>query len=147
MIHRVQPDRAEAFFSTNTERLATDLIRCFVLRWNIEVTFEEVRAQLGVETQRQWSDNAIGEATPVLMGLYSLACVIVKQMAQHTPLQPAIASGYDKKDQATFSDVIALIRRSIGTENYFSNSSTSGDFIKLSPDDANALIDQLVMAA
>jgi len=38
----------------------------------IEVTFHEVRAHLGIETQRQWSDLAIERSTPLLFGLYSL---------------------------------------------------------------------------
>ena len=38
----------------------------------IEVTFEEGRAHLGIETQRQWSDRAIERSTPLLFGLYSL---------------------------------------------------------------------------
>jgi hypothetical protein len=37
--------------------------------WSLEVTFEETREHLGVETQRQWSDRAISRSTPVLMGL------------------------------------------------------------------------------
>jgi hypothetical protein len=40
----------------------------FVLRWRLEVTFEEARLHLGVETQRQWSDQAIARTTPSLMG-------------------------------------------------------------------------------
>lgn len=106
-----------------------------------------MRAHLGVETQRQWSDKAIGRTTPILMGLYSLACAIAKNMGQHTPLQPALASWYDKKDQATFSDVMTLIRRAIWAEKYFSISSANDDFIKLTPEDANSLINQLSMAA
>ena len=70
-----KPDRPEAFFSTDADMAAPSVIEWFVLRWNVEVTFEEARAHLGVETQRQWSDNAIGRTTPVLMGLYSLACL------------------------------------------------------------------------
>ena len=31
----------------------------FFKRWSLEVTFEESRQILGVETQRQWSDKAI----------------------------------------------------------------------------------------
>ncbi|WP_027709711.1 hypothetical protein, partial [Zooshikella ganghwensis] len=89
----------------------------------------------------------IGRTTPVLMGLYSLACVIAKEMRQSTLLQPALTSWYDKKDQATFSDVIAFIRRTIWAEEYFSNSSISDDFIKLTPNDADTLINQLAMAA
>jgi hypothetical protein len=41
-------------------------------RWSLEVTFEESRAHLGIETQRQWSDPAIERSTPLLFGLYSL---------------------------------------------------------------------------
>jgi hypothetical protein len=41
-------------------------------RWSLEVTFEESRAHLGIETQRQWSDRAIERSTPLLFGLYSL---------------------------------------------------------------------------
>ena len=43
-----------------------------VQRWSVEVTFEEARAQLGLETQRQWSDLAIARPTLVLLGLFSI---------------------------------------------------------------------------
>lgn len=49
----------------------TQIIEWFVLRWQIEVTFQEARAHLGVETQRQWSDRTISRTTPVLLGLFS----------------------------------------------------------------------------
>lgn len=65
---------AEAFFSTDMELAPKVMVHWFVLRWNIEVTFEEVRAHLGFETQRQWSAKAIARTTPVLMGLFSLVC-------------------------------------------------------------------------
>jgi len=35
----------------------------------MEVTFEEARAYIGIETPRQWSDLAIVRTTPVLFGL------------------------------------------------------------------------------
>ncbi len=38
-------------------------------RWSVETTFEEGRAHLGIETQRQWSDRAIERTTPLLFGL------------------------------------------------------------------------------
>jgi len=65
-------NEAETFFSTDVNLEPTQIINYFVLRWNIEVTFEETRANLGVETQRQWSDNAIARTTPLLMGLSSI---------------------------------------------------------------------------
>ncbi|MGH2522829.1 MAG: hypothetical protein ACRDH2_10040, partial [Anaerolineales bacterium] len=33
------------------------IIKWFVLRWQVEVTDHEVRQHLGVATQRQWSDT------------------------------------------------------------------------------------------
>ena len=41
-------------------------------RWSLEVTFEESRTHLGIETQRQWSELSIERSTPLLFGLYSL---------------------------------------------------------------------------
>jgi hypothetical protein len=54
------------------------MVEYFVLRWNIEVTFEEARAHLGVETQRQWSDKAIKRTSPILLGMFSLVCLIAQ---------------------------------------------------------------------
>ena len=59
-------NEAETFFSTDITNSPTQIIEWFVLRWNIEVTFAETRAHLGIETQRQWSDKAIARTTPRL---------------------------------------------------------------------------------
>jgi len=142
-----KPDRPEAFFSTDTAMNATKIIEYFVLRWNIEGTFQEARAHLGVETQRQWSDKAIGRTTPVLFGMYSLACLMAKTLSQSTPLYPAMASWYHKQNQATFSDVIALVRRAIWSEKYLSNSTVQGEAIKIPRHEFNSLINQLAMAS
>ncbi len=53
-----------------------EIVEDFVKRWPIEVTYEESRAHLGVETQRQWSDLAIERSTPCLFGLYSLVVLL-----------------------------------------------------------------------
>ena len=39
------------------------------------MTFEEGRAHLGIETQRQWSDRATLRSTPLLFGLFSLVAL------------------------------------------------------------------------
>ena len=67
---------AEAFFSTDIDMAPADIIKNFVLRWNLEVTFEETRAHLGIETQRQWSDKSIARTTPLLMGLFSFVTLV-----------------------------------------------------------------------
>ncbi|TCU04047.1 hypothetical protein [Rhizobium sullae] len=58
--------------STNVNLEPAQIIAYFVRRWQIEVTFAETRAHLGVETQRQWNDKAIMRTTPSLLALYSL---------------------------------------------------------------------------
>ncbi len=45
----------------------------------MEVTFHEVRAQLGVETQRQWAERAILRTTPALMGLFSVVALLAHE--------------------------------------------------------------------
>jgi hypothetical protein len=47
------------------------IVAWFVQRWQVEVSFEEARTHLGLETQRQWSDLAIARTTPALLGLFS----------------------------------------------------------------------------
>ncbi|WP_328589828.1 hypothetical protein [Brucella lupini] len=62
----------QAFMSTNTDLDPVEIITFYVRRWQIEVTFAETRAHLGVETQRQWNDKAILRTTPSLMAFYTL---------------------------------------------------------------------------
>ena len=132
---------AEAFFSTDTKLSAEQIVHWFVFRWNIEVTFEETRAHLGIETQRQWSDKAIARSTPSLMALFSLLCLFAKEMLKTQSLPVASTAWYDKKGQATFSDIIALVRRSIWAKKYFDDSAFDADYVKIRPELINALID------
>ena len=139
---------AETFFSTNINDWPEHIINWFVLRWNIEVTFEEVRAHLGVETQRQWADKAIERTTPVLMGLYSLVTLIGLKMNEWKIIfMQEKTSWYNKNGELTFSDIITAVRKSILTEKYFSKSEKEDDLLKIAANDVNALIYQLALAA
>jgi hypothetical protein len=64
--------RLEAFFCTDRRATAVEILPWVGMRWSVEVTVEEARAHLGVETQRQWSVRAIARTTPVLLGVFSL---------------------------------------------------------------------------
>jgi hypothetical protein len=139
-------DRPRAFFSTDADMTPGRIVEIFVLRWNAEVTFEETRRHLGVETQRQWSDLAIARTTPALMGLFSLACLMALRMLGDGPLPVRRAAWY-KKRGATFSDVLAFVRRAIWSGKYFVNSKTGGDRLELSCRDWDALLDQLAAVA
>ena len=95
--------RTEAFFSTDINLAAETIVAWFVLRWNVEVTFEESRRHLGVETQRQWSDLAIARTTPVLFGLFSLVCLMAHRLLATDSL-PLQSTAWYAKSEATFSD-------------------------------------------
>lgn len=139
---------AETFFSTDVDLEPTQIINYFVLRWNIEVTFEETRATLGVETQRQWSDKAIARTTPLLMGLYSIVTLVALKMNQIKTLTTMeTASWYNKNGELTFSDILALVRRDIWFKNNFSKSENKPDLHKYADERINALIYQLSIAA
>jgi hypothetical protein len=104
---RLEP---RAYFSTRPEDEAASIPAEVVKRWPIEVTFEEARAHLGVETQRQWSDRAIERETPSLFGLYSLVALIGRSLQAASPVAIRTAAWYPKAE-ATFSDVLAAARR------------------------------------
>jgi hypothetical protein len=99
----------QALLSTDQELAAQQIVEWFVQRWQLEVTFEEARAHLGVETQRQWSDLAIVRTTPALLGLFSLITVFAHQMLQGQDLPVRQAAWYPKT-VATFSDTLAFVR-------------------------------------
>ena len=104
---RLEP---RAYFSTRPEDEAASIPAEVVKRWPIEVTFEEARAHLGVETQRQWSDLAIERETPCLLGLYSVVALLGEALHRASPIAIRAAAWYPKAE-ATFSDVLAAVRR------------------------------------
>jgi len=139
-------DRPQAFFATDDGLTPERIVEVFVLRWNVEVTFEETRRHLGVETQRQWSDLAIARTTPALMGLFSLACLMALRLVGEGVMPVRQAAWYQKK-AATFSDVLAFVRRATWAGKYFVNSETGSDRLELSCRDWDALLDQLAAVA
>jgi hypothetical protein len=82
---------------TDLDATAQQIIEWFVPRWNIEVTFEELRAHLGVETQRQWSDRAIERTTPCLFGLFSLVTIMAVHMVTDGQL-PVVQTAWYRKE-------------------------------------------------
>ncbi len=89
---------------------AVQILQWFVLLWNVEVTFHEVRTHLGVETQRQWSDLAILRTTPALLGLFSLVTIFAHQLLDEQSFPVRQAAWYTKA-LPTFSDTLAFVRQ------------------------------------
>ena len=120
----------QAFLATDLNARPCDILSWFVSRWQVEVTFAEVRAHLGVETQRQWSDKAILRTTPVLLGLFSIVTLLAHDLSKSRKLKPRTAAWYPKA-VLTFSDAIAAVRREIWRHQISFMSRPSRDSIEI----------------
>ena len=100
----------QALLCTDPSANPTQILEWFVLRWQLEVTFQEARTHLGMETQRQWSDLAIARTTPALLGLFSWTTLAAHSLQKQHPMIQRTAAWYDKPSP-TFVDAIALVRR------------------------------------
>lgn len=102
----------KAYRCTDLNQEPARIISDYIKRWTLEVTIEESRAHLGIETQRQWSDLAIERSTPALLGLFSLVALAGQALHPDGKIPVAQAAWYPKA-QATFSDVLIEVRRAL----------------------------------
>jgi len=116
-----------AFLSTALNAQPVQILIWFIMRWGLEVTFQESRVHLGLETQRQWSDLAIARTTPALLGLFSLVTLFAFQLTQDQPLPVRTAAWYTKPEP-TFSDAIAFVRYYLWTHMEFTHSPSKSTF-------------------
>jgi hypothetical protein len=100
--------KTQALLCTDLSATPLQIVEWFIQRWQMEVAHRDMREHLGVETQRQWSDNAIARTTPVLLGLYSLITLLAHTLAQHRKVIARTAAWY-AKPVPTFSDAIAAV--------------------------------------
>ncbi|MGA9773977.1 MAG: hypothetical protein WBV94_33410 [Blastocatellia bacterium] len=120
----------QALLSTNRDHTPEEILSWFVRRWRMEETFEEGRAHLGIETQRQWNELAIARTTPALLGLYSLVTLTAQGLIKGERKEVGSAAWY-AKTQPTFCDAIALVRRRLWRHSYFSTSDQDSEVIKI----------------
>jgi hypothetical protein len=147
LVKDLESGNIESFFSSNQDLLPAQIVEYFVLRWNLETTFEETRAHLGVETQRQWSKNAINRTTPVLLGLYSLVCLIAYKLASSSKIPVLNTAWYEKNNQATFSDVMRFVKQAIRRKKFINKSWIHDDMVQIPLSEFEDLINQGFMAA
>ncbi len=122
--------KSQALLCTDLKVKPKQIVEWFVLRWQLEVTLHEVRTHLGVETQRQWSDQAIVRTTPALLGLFSLITLLAHRSARRGKL-PVRQSAWYTKESATFSDALAVVRQKCWHELGFSLSRSQPNMPKL----------------
>jgi DDE superfamily endonuclease len=138
--------RMEAFFCTDLQATPVQILEWMVMRWSVEVTFEEGRALLGLETQRQWSDQAMARATPVLLGLFSLVTLLALQLSHDGHIPVPVTAWYHKAEP-TFSDCLSLVRHHLWRARYLVHSTPEAECMQLPQEALDLLIHGLSLAA
>lgn len=136
----------QALMTTNLDHTPLQMLTWFVRRWRMEVTFEEARVHLGMETQRQWNGLAIAPSTPLLLGLFSLVTLLADVLFKGQS-QPVRTSAWYKKELPTFADAIAIVRRYLWSNCHFSTSSQNNEVIKIPRSLFERLTDAICYAA
>lgn len=113
--------KTQALLCTDPSLATEQIVHWFVRRWQVEVTFHEVRTHLGVETQRQWADLSILRITPALLGLFSVVTLLANLHARRQKLPVQQAAWYPKK-LPTFSDALALVKETLFMQHCFPTS-------------------------
>jgi hypothetical protein len=136
----------QALLCTDLAQDPVQIVRWFVQRWQLEVTFREVRDHLGVETQRQWSDKAIARTTPCLLGLFSIVTLLGTRVGHRACLRVSATAWYHKK-RPTFSDTLAAVRRQVWCDQGLFASRHTSELAKLQPALRDGIVHALCHAA
>jgi hypothetical protein len=139
--------KTQALLCTDLEADPEKIVCWFVMRWQLEVTFQEARRHLGLETQRQWSDLAIRRTTPALLGLFSL----VTLFAHHHMTRRAAGAfrqvAWYRKRHPTFADALALVRKELWASATFHGSPAQSETVKVPRAYLERLTDAVCYAA
>lgn len=121
---------AQALLCTDLTATPQQILKWFRSRWQVEVTFQEVRAHLGVETQRQWSQLAIARTTPALLALFSIVTLLAHQLQKQHTFSLSGTAWYRKK-LPTFTDALALVRQQLWQIRTFQSSHSETNVVKV----------------
>jgi hypothetical protein len=138
--------RMEAFFCTDLQAAPVQILAAVVMRWAVEVTLEGGRAQLGLATQRQGSNQAIARTTPVLLALFSLVTLLALRWSQDGQIPVPVTAWYHKAEP-TFADGVALVRWHLWRARYMVNSIPEAESRQSPQEVLNLVIHGLPLAA
>jgi hypothetical protein len=137
--------RDDYFYSTDVERTPQEILERYTERWNIETTFAEMRAYLGLETTRGWCRQTVLRAEPCLFGLYGVVALLYGQLPAEA--QEAEGVPWEGKQGVTFSDAITAVRRWLWTNWVFARAGHEDPLAKLPEPVRQVLLYALAPAA
>ena len=136
--------RDEYFYTTDLQLTAKQIVEYFTGRWSIEVTFQEARAHLGVETTRGWTRQTVLRAEPCLFGLYSIVALWFAALPESD--RKDLAVEWTGKVAITYSDAVTFVRRDLWRHWIFANPAYKPVVEKLSPKQRRELIRTITLA-
>jgi hypothetical protein len=122
------------------------ILEWFVLRWRLEVTWQEARAHLGLETQRHWHALAMARTTPALLGICALVPRWAGQLAPEHALPVRQAVWY-RTLQPPLADAIAVVRQHLWLSTHVYLSPAKADMVEIPCALLNRWTDTLCYAA
>lgn len=138
--------RDEYFFTTDVALTPQQIIEAYTGRWAIEVTFEELREHVGLETTRGRCAQTILRAEPCLFGLYTLVALWFSELSEREHQAPVVAWIGSVKQAQTFSDAITLVRRHIWRNWVLESPRHAAAFQKLTRTEKHRLLEVLTQA-
>jgi len=110
-----KPNRQDWFFCTDPAQTPRQIVESFAGRWSIEVTFEELRAHLGLASTRQRCRPAVLRGVPWMLGLFSLISLIFTRLWQEgrCRAKPLHQTPCYHKCEPTFADALYAVRHQI----------------------------------
>jgi DDE superfamily endonuclease/putative transposase ISC1217 len=142
---RTGTHRDEYFYSTDLSMTPQEIVEEYTGRWNIETTFEDARAYLGLESTRGWCARTVGRAEPCLLGLYSVVALRYWLLPPTDQDQGTV--DWEGKQTVTFSDAISAVRRWLWTNWVFPRAGHAEAFAKLPQEFQQLLLSALAPAA
>lgn len=136
--------RDEYFFTTDVSLGAAEIIGLYTGRWNIETTFQEMRAHLGLETTRGWCAKTVLRAGPCLFGLYTVVVLLYRALPESKRTGGIEWPG---KATVTFSDTLTVVRRWLWAEYVFPQAGGASAIEKLPEPLRQVLLAALAPAA
>ena len=136
--------REEVFYATDPEMSHAQIIGLYCGRWNIETTFQEMRAHLGLETTRGRCEKTVTRAAPCLFGLYSVVALIYDALPTDKRTGRIEWAG---KESVTFSDALTSVRRWLWAESVLPQAGCAAGLTKLPPQVQELLLTTLAPAA
>jgi hypothetical protein len=99
----------QAFYSTQPEQAAEQVLTGYAGRWSIEETILGSKTYLGFEEPQGWSRNAVLRTAPIAMLLYSLVTIWFARVG-HALYRPLVRPWYTTKTCPSFADMLTTLK-------------------------------------